>query len=236
MTNPSYLMVSAPLSITDMDKNLASDVIYIFDYNKSDFKNEQFMDYVQQLGCICDIIFSKDTPFEEKSLILKSYLLNPTKLHYYHLIMTWLNIVFTYKKIDIQFEDSLFTKADIVKFIKSNETLIKSAIKFYDSLFILMLCRLGNEDITSIKYKYDKDKRISDVIPPNFLVPLLFSEFYDYYKNSIENNNAYYYENVFTNSFEKDLFNENNFIWKILLQLSDKQFQDFLERQGFHDS
>ena len=55
MYNKSKI-VSAPLSINDMDNDLISKTIYIFDYTNSKIKNNAFLDYICNTGIISDVI------------------------------------------------------------------------------------------------------------------------------------------------------------------------------------
>ena len=60
------LIVKAPLNISILDKDLASDTVYVYDYNNSELKKEEFLNYVQQIGGISDVIFDKTIHFDEK--------------------------------------------------------------------------------------------------------------------------------------------------------------------------
>ena len=90
----------------------------------------------------------------------------------------------------------------------------------------------ANKSIDLLKIKYNKNQMVSKTIEPNILLCLKCYEFWDYYKNGIDKDNIYYYKNIFTKKFESILFNENNFIWNILLGMKNKQFQDFLKKQS----
>lgn len=227
------LIVTAPLNITVMNKDLASDTVYVYDYNESELKGEEFINYVQQIGGISDIIFNKSTSFKDKDLLLYNYISNPVELNYYHFIMTFIDVLFTYKNIDIDIEDSLFTKTDCREFITKHQLFITRIAMFLDSLLPLMVMKLSaNTTIDKLKIKYNSKQISYDEIEPNVLHCLKCKEFWDYYKNGIDKDNIFYYDKIFKNKFEKILFNENNFVWEILLGMKNKQFQDFLKEKS----
>ena len=53
-------IVSAPLSISDMDSDLESQTIYIFDYEKSELKGIEFLEYIKNCGLLADVYFSEN--------------------------------------------------------------------------------------------------------------------------------------------------------------------------------
>ena len=60
-------LVTAPILNSDMDDDLESKTIYIFDYDKSQKfdKTTNFLDYINNLGLLSDIYFcntSKELP------------------------------------------------------------------------------------------------------------------------------------------------------------------------------
>ena len=227
------LIVKAPLNISILDKDLASDTVYVYDYNNSELKKEEFLNYVQQIGGISDVIFDKTIHFDEKDNLLFNYITNPVELNWYHFTKTLIDILLTYKNVEADIDDSLFTKTDCREFITKHKDTIENISHFFDSLLPLMVMKLSaNKSIDLLKIKYNKNQMVSQTMETNVLLCLKCYEFWDYYKNGIDKDNIYYYKNIFTKKFESILFNENNFIWNILLGMKNKQFQDFLKKQS----
>ena len=65
-----------------MDTDLESKTVYIFDYEKSSYKKEEFYNYVSNIGVIADIYFTKETPFDDIELILEKYMNDKRFLHF----------------------------------------------------------------------------------------------------------------------------------------------------------
>ena len=69
MINNSKI-VTAPLHINDMDNNLESQTTYIFNYEKSSLKNDDFLNYIENCGVISDVYISTNVNTDEKILLL----------------------------------------------------------------------------------------------------------------------------------------------------------------------
>lgn len=64
--------VTAPLSINDMDTDLESKTVYIFDYDKSSLKKEDFYNYISNIGVLADMYFQKKHLMKILKLFLKN--------------------------------------------------------------------------------------------------------------------------------------------------------------------
>lgn len=231
-------IVSAPLLITDMDSDLESKTIYVFNYNSSSFKGEEFLNYISNSGITSDVLIL-DTPYTERENLLLYYMKSPNYYTLYSFNSTILKIICKIKGIDTNVK-SFLNDDEIDTFILNNKNIILSWINFYESLFYLMLemIKFKNKtiDMNKIKSTYSNINN-TDELSPNICGLLLFNEFWDFYKNGVNENNKVFY----TYYFENDLYDEktisnfiisdNNYIWKILYDtFYDKRFHRFINK------
>lgn len=235
-------IVSAPLTIDCADV-LTTNTIYIFDYGSS-FVNEEnrvdkFITYIESSGVMCDIYVPLDTtPYVEKEELILKYFNADSFFNIYTLVNTMISILFTYKNIEYNMSGSILSETERLTFINRNKTFIDNIIKFYNSLFMVMLLYSTSitKDIKQIKLRYNKERIITDEMSPNICNMLLVSNFYDYYDKHI-GNDLYYYEFLFENNLYKSmtfldiLTNKSNTLLPVLIDMTNKNFLEFIQNK-----
>lgn len=243
MINNSKI-VTAPLHINDMDDNLESQTTYIFNYEKSSLKNDDFLNYIENCGVISDVYISTNVNTDEKILLLLSYM---NSKRFYHLMSfnaTILNIIYQRNNIHKFIKYGFLNSSEITYFLKKYSTIIDDWISVYNSLFIYMLnmLQLSKENITNIfeiKKKYNElNFNNRKDLSVNIFSLLQDPFFYDYYTIKENKYNNYYYTYYFDNLLydEKSvpllLLNKDNFILKILYDsLYNENFKKYLLKQ-----
>lgn len=232
-------VVKVPLLNSDMDSDLDSATVYIFDYDKSEkFDNcTNFLNYINNLGIISDIYFN-NTPEEIRFKLLNYYMTNNHFNHILSFNIAIMNCVYKFKNIKLRLKGSALTDTMEYSFLKINKNLISKWIEFFDSYLIYMITFATNNG-KDIKNRYNNDKITTDnSLSPNIVSLFLDDFFYDYYKSGINENSVkywkYYYENkLYDNKpFNIIMLNDANFFIKILLSSSkDNRWKDYLEKQ-----
>ena len=147
--------VTAPLSINDMDTDLESKTVYIFDYDKSSLKKEDFYNYISNIGVLADMYFSEETPYEDIKIILEKYMNDKRFLHFTSLNTIIFNCLFHLKNIPT-IKKSCLTKEQEKDFLINHLHLFNDWKQFYDSLFMyFMLSNITRK----LFYKIRNDKR-----------------------------------------------------------------------------
>ena len=233
----NYKKVIAPLNITDMDTDLESKTIYLFDYKNSKYKGIDFIQYISSVGLIADISINKNTPYNEKEEILIYYMTYPNYFNIHNLNKTVLDIIF-YNK-DINLKSNGFLNIDEIKqFSSKYKNLILDWIIFYDSIFFLMfeLIKSNTLDTNSIKNNYSQFNENTS-LSPNICSLLLENDFWEYYRHGVDSKNKTFFTYYFSNPIydEKNIsyliINDSNFIWKILYNtFYNDKFQPFFNQ------
>ena len=240
--------VTAPLSINDMDTDLESKIVYIFDYEKSSYKKEEFYNYVSNIGVIADIYFTKETPFDDIELILEKYMNDKRFLHFSSLNIIIFNCLLYLKGCKRIPSSSLscLTEEQEKEFLNNHLDLFNDWKKFYDSLFLYILCLATLPENCSEKTKLIKERfegievnNTRDISP--IIVSLLLDDyFYSYYDSGIDESLINYYPYYFENYLydEKNiipyLMGENNYYLKIINDsLYNEEFQKFIKNQNY---
>jgi len=234
-------LVTAPLTVAQADK-LDTDTIYVFDYENS-FKNEnekpdKMITYLESFGGMFDLLVYETLPYDEREEIFFRYFKSGSFFNVYSLAQTMIHIVFTFKGLKYNGNRSIFSDKECYKFIDKNKTFMKEVIQLYDSLFLVMLIYSAKptKDIKDIKAKYSVDGIIKDELSPNLLSILLDKTFYKYYEK-YPAKDLYYYSFLFDNKLYKSmsfldvLTNENNTLLPVMIDLSNKEFQKFVEEK-----
>lgn len=230
-------IVKIPLLNSDMDMDLESKTIYVFDYDNSE-KSENitdFLDYINNMGIIADVLF-KDTSYDIRQKLITYYM---TSSHFNHILsfnIAILNCIYKLKKTSIRLKGSALTNDMEECFVKENEELLNKWIEFIDSYFIYMIMFSTNKN-EDIKNRYPKDKITSDNSLSSNIVSLFLDDFfYDYYKTGIDEQSVkywkYYYDNkLYDNKpFNIIMLNDANFIIRILHNTAtDEKWQNYLE-------
>lgn len=230
-------LVTAPILNSDMDDDLESKTIYIFDYDKSQKfdKTTNFLDYINDLGLLSDIYFC-NTSKEERFELLLYYMNNKIFNHITSFNIAILNCIYKLKNANLRLKGSALTNEMEIEFSKLNKSLLNRWMDFFDSYLVYMIVVASNKD-KSIKERYG-DKICNDKdLSPNMVSLFLDDFFYDYYKTGINDNNIkywkYYYDNkLYDNkSFNTIMLNDANFIIKILHDTStNNKWNEFLEK------
>lgn len=237
-------LVSAPLKIEDMDQDLDSKTVYIFDYEKSSIKGLEFLNYIKNSSVIADIYISQEVAEYTKSLLLEKYMTSPTFYHITSFNLTILNLIYIKKGLDKRVPYSMFKSDEAIRFIENHEELLNDWIKVFDSLFMYMLniVTLNDKDIfdnSAIRNRYDQSKIITDKeISPNVMAPLLDDAFYYYYQEGVTLSNVSYYQHLFelplydNKPLQALLYNDANFIIRILHDMiHNEEFQKYMLEQ-----
>lgn len=233
----NYKKVTAPLNITDMDTDLESKTIYLFDYENSKYKGVDFIRYISSVGLIADIYIDENTPYNEKKEILLYYMTHPNYFNIHNLNKTIIDIIFDYKGI-LSHPKGFLNINEIKQFNSKSQNLISNWITFYDSIFFLMLelIKSNTLDTQSIKNNYSQINE-NVLLSPNVCSLLLENDFWEYYKNGINSENKIYFTYYFSNPIydEKNIsyliINDSNYIWKILYNtFYNDKFQPFFNQ------
>lgn len=243
MQQSNVKLVSAPLSINDMDEDLESKTVYVFDYEKSSLKGLDFLNYIKNVSVIADIFMPQTTDYLTKSTLLLSYMKSQKFYHITSFNYTILQILYKMKNSDMNTKYSLLTENEIELFIKENNIFLQEFIKIFDSIFayMMMLATLEKSDffnISRIKSRYDDKQFItSSYVYPNMMSLLLDDFFYDYYKDGVDINNINYYSSYFDNnlydnkSFQLILLNDANFVFKTLFDMvHNPKFNNYINQ------
>lgn len=223
-----YKKVIAPLSIDDMDTDIISDTIYIFDYNNSSIKNIDLIKYILNTGINSDILFT-NIPIKDKINLTEYYMNMPNFLHIPSINKNILNYIYYIKNLNINLS------SDEIDFIHKNINLFNKWISFYDSYFIYMLFYATNKE--NIIKNYDKSQIINNNdLSLNIVSSFMDSFFYDYFKTHIDTNNIYYWQYYYNDkkydskSFNEIMLNNNNYFIKILKDLQNPLFHQYIKK------
>lgn len=232
-------IVSAPLKLNDADI-LNTETIYIFDYSssflQSNDKPTDFINYLEKFGGMVDIIITEETSFDEREQLILKYFDSGSFFNSYSMVQTMISILFIDKDIPYNNKWSLLNDMEIRAFLTRNRNFIDNIEKFLNSLFLVMLLLEPNKEITSIKYKFGKDRICKDELSPNICTLLLSKDFYQYYDKHI-GSDLYYYEFMFENRlykqqcFEDILMNSENNLFQLLKDLNNPKFQEFIKNK-----
>ena len=231
-------LVTAPLTMAQADK-LDTDTIYVFDYDNS-FKNEserpdKMITYLESFGGMFDIIVQKDIPYQEREELFLRYFHSGSFFNVYTLSQTMVHMVYVYKNIKYFGNRSIFSDDECKTFIERNKTFMEEVIQLYDSLFLVMLIYSAKptKEIKDIKMKYSDDGIINDELSPNLLSVMLDETFYKYYEKYL-GDKLCYYSFLFDNKLYKSmgfldiLTNTNNTLLPVMIDLNNKDFQEFI--------
>lgn len=235
-------IVTAPLNINDMDKNLESKTVYIFDYFNSSLKGDDFYNYITNSGIISDIYFNDKISYNDKKMLLERYMNENRFLHFLSFNSTIFNIINLYRNVNKRNNLSIFSKEEEKKFLYEHIDIISEWKSFYDSLFyyILFLGTLPencSNKIEQIKNRFNGCKINNNKNLSVNMVSLLIDDYYfEYYDDGINELLVNYYPYYFENNLydEKNiifyLMNPNNYYLKIINDIVfNKEFQKFLE-------
>ena len=98
MTSNKAKLVNAPLNINDMDEDLESKTVYVFNYSKSSLQGLDFLNYIKNTSVVSDIFISADVPTFTKNTLLESYMKSSTFYHITSFNLTILNMIYIIKK------------------------------------------------------------------------------------------------------------------------------------------
>lgn len=223
-----YKKVIAPLSIDDMDTDIISDTIYVFDYNNSSIKNIDLIKYILNTGVNSDILFT-NIPIKDKINLTEYYMNMPNFIHIPSINKNILNYIYYIKNLKVNLS------SDEIDFIHKNINLFNKWISFYDSYFIYMLFYVANKE--NIIKNYDKSQIINNNdLSPNIVSSFMDSFFYDYFKTHIDTKNIYYWQYYYNDkkydskSFNEIMLNNNNYFIKILKDLQNPLFHQYIKK------
>lgn len=157
----------APLDIQDL-KHVFNDrdsVYYLIDYDQSSLKEKGLLFYLSNLEIPGDIVFSEETPLEDKFTTIKSYMEISNLIDAPTLAATVASLLFRYKGLDEQVvENPIFTEEESDLFIEQNKELMDRWCLFMDSLFIYALYVFYQSEMIK---EATKDGEEDPILPPN---------------------------------------------------------------------
>lgn len=238
--------VTIPFKVDDLGQIGEFDTnVYIVDYEKSEYKGRDFIDYLCCVSKMWDIENYQHIDTETKFEMFNELYNQPELVPIPKIARSLILILFQYKGIELQdewLEDSFFTKDEIIQYINDNQDKVKDYIKFFDSLFVFMMIvgmLMVNKDtpdidIKDIDEKY-KDIKINDCtgLKPSICAILFDNLFFKYYEKDLGKEVEYYREfytkplymgHMITNV----LLNSSNYIFKNILEmyLTAKSFDE----------
>lgn len=234
-------IVTAPLNINDMDEDLESKTVYIFDYENSSIKGIHFYEYICCTGINADIYFNENISYNDKKILLERYMTDKRFLHFLSFNATIFNIINLYKNIKKRNKMSFFTKNEEKQFLEEHLDLIKKWKAFYDSLFyyILFLATLPENctnKIEQIKKRFEGcEVNNTEELSVNMISLLMDDYFYEYYDSGIDDTLINYYPYYFENKLYDEqsiimyIINPNNYYLKIINDIiHNEMFRNFL--------
>ena len=234
--------VSAPLNINDMNKDLESKDVYIFDYTKSYYKGFQFYNYISNIGVIADIHFDESVEYIDKKLLLEKYMNDNHFLHFLSFNSAIFNILCLYKKVKLRIPTSCLTEKEEKLFLEEHIELISKWKAFYDSLFYYILCLATlplncNDKKGQIKKRFEGAPINNTMDLSVNIVSLLIDDYYyEYYDSGIDESLINYYPYYFENNLYDEnsiivyITNPSNYYLDIINKsLHNEEFQKFLK-------
>ena len=228
-----------PFKIDSMEQLGEQDLnIYNISYKNSELKGVEFITYILNSSKLCNIKDYEDIPFDEKSKMMDILFNYSTDMVYIpDMFNSLMYCLFNIKGIEVKdYSDSFLAKEEIKQFIKENNEYMTKLIKFFDSLFVLMLTvsliMSKDEDITDKKLmEYYKEVNVIEEKQVNSNVcSLLFeSRFYEYYSKPIDESLVSFYKVEFTEKMFNHktimsvlLNNSNSIMNKMMIMLNNK--------------
>lgn len=225
-----YKIVSAPLSINDLDNDLLSKKTYLISYDNSSIKSINLIKYINNLGIIADIQFTNTTPISDIYEILEYYISSSYFNHFQSLNSIILNCIYYLKGYEMILP-MVCSKDSIKIFADTHKEILQKWISFYDSYYMYMIMYIIT-DGNNIISKYSNHINNDNTLSPNVVSLLLDACFYDYFKTSINNDNinywTYYYNLKYDNkTFNEIMLNHNNDFIITLASLFNKDYEIF---------
>ena len=198
-----------PFKIDDLEAigNIDNNV-YLVNYEKSELKGTNFIDYICVISRICDITNYENIATETKFEMIDRLYGQPEFVSVAAINRALINILLTYKGIsNLDFSESFLTEKEVSEYIESHKEKIEKYVSFFDSLFVFMVV-LGRMIVKNqnmdIKVE-DLDKEFSAIelddcsgIQPNICTLLFDSTFYDYYMVDIDTSKVKYFRKFYT--------------------------------------
>ena len=231
-------IVKIPLLNSDMDMDLESKTIYVFDYDNSEQYDihTDFLDYINNMGIIADVLF-KNTDYEIRKELLEYYMNSSYYNHILSFNIAIMNCIYKVKKQPIRLKGSALTNDMEELFSKENKDLLIKWIDFIDSYLIYMIMFSTNKE-DNIKNRYPKEMITMDnTLSPNIVSLFLDDFLYNYFQTGINEDSVkywkYYYENkLYDNKpFNMIMLNDANFIIRILHNTAnDERWKNYLDK------
>ena len=229
--------VVIPFNVNDLTKiGESNSNVYLINYEKSDYKGTDFIDYLTVISLICDITNYENIDTETKFVMFNRLFRQPELVSIPCIARSLILILFKYKDIKVDdgaYSNSFFTKKEVEQYLSENKEKVEEYIKFFDSLFVFMIIfaklahLYGNfeikEEFVDKQYEGITENDCSKLSPA--ICSVLFdSLFYDYYSKDVDTDKVEYYKQFFTKkvflgkTIVSLLVNDSN---KILLNLME---------------
>lgn len=220
------------LTISDLqaqDMNEPYAIVYTPDFG---IPASDFTRYAESLGGMANIEIADNVTFEDKTVILTSYMNDGENIFSSSLNQTIRNLIKLFKGVrEEEIEDKIFKFNELIKLEAMLKKDIEEINKELDSLFfaLLIIAKTNVNTFTSLKQNYPP-KFVSDADIYGCLIPLIADEeTFEIFKFGVKQT-PYLYTKLFLDN-EKKTFSllRKSFIFSILTFMKTNQASRFLQ-------
>ena len=137
--NDKIISCTAPIQLDDLKKYFTDKSLnFHINYTNSVLQDKKLLVYLSNLGVPCDIILSDTFSFEERSNLLKQYMMLPLIIDVPLLNLAASLVIFKAKGYNIEdaYPNPYFSEQEVNKFLIDYDDMIQKWIKFLDSCTI----------------------------------------------------------------------------------------------------
>ena len=187
--NDKIISCTAPIQLDDLKKYFTDKSLnFHINYTNSVLQDKKLLVYLSNLGVPCDIILSDTFSFEERSNLLKQYMMLPLIIDVPLLNLAASLVIFKAKGYNIEdaYPNPYFSEQEVNKFLIDYDDMIQKWIKFLDSCTIY--AQKCIPELNSKEFLVGGIEIISDREYVGYSIVKLFSLsffFHNYYKKPL---------------------------------------------------
>ena len=187
--NDKIISCTAPIQLDDLKKYFTDKSLnFHINYTNSVLQDKKLLVYLSNLGVPCDIILSDTFSFEERSNLLKQYMMLPLIIDVPLLNLAASLVIFKAKGYNIEdaYPNPYFSEQEVNKFLIAYDDMIQKWIKFLDSCTIY--AQKCIPELNSKEFLVGGIEIISDREYVGYSIVKLFSLsffFHNYYKKPL---------------------------------------------------